>query len=63
MIVRLIVVDPNPTPGKSDLLVYQVPENSRELALLEQALTKAGLEYAVIHSARQPKKVKGTKAQ
>ena len=35
MFVRLIVVDPRPrnhTPG-GDILVYQVPENSRELEL------------------------------
>jgi hypothetical protein len=37
-IIRLIVVDPSPREGiKTDLVVYQVPEHSREFGLLTWA--------------------------
>lgn len=48
MIVRIIVVDPQPAAGRSDLLVYQVPENSREFAVLIAVFKSAGLEWETI---------------
>lgn len=56
MIVRLIAVDPRPRKGESDLVVYQVPENSRAHKLLEELLDEAGIEHALIESP--PKGVK-----
>lgn len=53
MIVRVIVVDPAPRPGKGDLLVYQVPENSRELELLQELCNRAGVESAVVGPERK----------
>lgn len=53
MIVRVIVVDPKGiTAGRdSDLLVFQVPENSREMELLMFMLDQCRFEHAVV-SAR-----------
>lgn len=52
MIIRLIAIDPRPRPGSQhDVLVYQVPEHSREAELLQELLTAAGIEWEVIHSA------------
>lgn len=53
MIVRLIVVDPlgirkDKQGRETDLLVYQVPENSREAALLKDLLTAQGIEFAEV---------------
>jgi hypothetical protein len=53
MIVRIIVVDPKPQLGRSDLLVYQVPERSREFAVLTELIGRAGLEWAVVPSTRR----------
>ncbi|HEY4723995.1 MAG TPA: hypothetical protein VII92_19230 [Anaerolineae bacterium] len=50
MIIRLIAVDPRPRKGKSDLLVYQVPENSREAELLIELLSNAGIEHALLEA-------------
>ena len=50
MIIRLIVVDPRPRKGKSDLLVYQVPEHSRECELLMQLFDDAGIEHALLEA-------------
>lgn len=55
MIVRLIVVDPRPQEGRSDLLIYQVPENSREYIVLVDALSAAGLEWVQLVAPRKPK--------
>lgn len=55
MIVRIIALDPTPAAGRSDILVYQVPGNSREYAVLTDALTKAGIEWEVVFSTRKPK--------
>ena len=55
MIVRLIVIDPSPLPGRSDTLVYQVPENSRELHLLEELFSKAGIEHIAVELPRRKK--------
>lgn len=56
MILRLIVIDPAPPLGKSDMLVYQVPENSREMKLLVKLLTDAGIEWVSVSAPRQPKR-------
>lgn len=58
MITRLIVVDPAPVAGRSDLLVYQVPEHSREYAVLIEAFEKMGLEWDEVKSVRKVKTVK-----
>lgn len=56
MIVRIIAIDPNPDPKRaSDLLVFQVPEHSREFAVLTESFTKAGIEWDTIFSVRKPK--------
>ena len=52
MIIRLIAVDPNPELGHSDILVYQVPENSREFKLLSRLLDEAHIEWCIIESSR-----------
>lgn len=45
-IVRLVVVDPRPRKGESDIRVYQVPEKSREMELLVELFNDAGIEHA-----------------
>lgn len=55
MIVRLIAVDPRPKKGTSDLVVYQVPENSRAMQLLQELFDDAKIEWAVIYSESKPK--------
>jgi hypothetical protein len=56
MIVRLIAVDPRPLKDRSDLLVYQVPENSREMKLLQELFDIAGIEHAVVSGPQKIKK-------
>ena len=51
MIIRLIAVDPAPRAGKSDVLVYQVPENSREFEVLADLLTARGIEWTTLRPA------------
>lgn len=58
MITRIIAVDPNPVAGRSDLLVYQVPENSREYAVLVAAFQAAGIEWDEVKSVRKSKLTK-----
>lgn len=55
MIVRLIVIDPSPPPGRTDTLVYQVPEHSRELELLVSLFTQANIESVVVEIPRRKK--------
>lgn len=55
MIIRLIAVDPRPRADRSDLLVYQVPENSREHRLLEECFSTLGIEHAVVAAPRKQK--------
>lgn len=62
MIIRLIAVDPQPRPGThSDVLVYQVPENSREFELLVSLLEKAGIDWTTVASPRKVEKLKEAK--
>ena len=56
MIIRLIAVDPVPRPGRSDVLVYQVPENSRELEVLADLLTARGIEWTTLSTNNSVKK-------
>lgn len=55
MIVRIVVVDPRPESSnpKSDILVYQVPENSREFKLLAELFEQAHVEWVVIDPPRR----------
>lgn len=55
MIIRLVVDDPNKKPGQHNVLVYQVPENSRELELLTQLLDMHNIEWVVFESERKRK--------
>lgn len=56
-IVRVVVVDPQPDPNRaSDLLVYQVPENSRELTILVDAFMAAGHEPVIVRDTLKKKK-------
>lgn len=50
MIIRLIAVDPRPRQGESDLVVYQVPENSRAHELLVEAFGELGIEVVAIET-------------
>ena len=57
MIVRLMVIDPMPDAKRaSDVLVYQVPENSREFHLLAELFNKAALDWTVLTPAVKMKK-------
>lgn len=53
MIIRIVVVDPDPPEPHDDVLVYQVPENSRAMALLIQLLQDSGIEHTTIESPRK----------
>lgn len=57
MIIRLIALDPRPRPGaKHDVVVYQVPEKSRELELMQELFDAAGIEWDIIEFNRKRKK-------
>lgn len=57
MIVRLIAQDPRPRVGsKTDLVVYQVPEKSREIELIQELFDSAGIVWTILES--QPRKPK-----
>lgn len=56
MIIRLIVVDPEPRDPESDIIIYQVPEGSRAHELLVEMLTDRDLDFTDIKST--PKKGK-----
>lgn len=59
MIVRLIAEDPRPRVGsKTDLVVYQVPEKSREMELLCELLDREGITWAVLASPKPKRKPK-----
>lgn len=59
MIIRLIAVDPRPRPdAKTDLVVYQVPENSREMQLLTECFEQCGVEWQMLVIPRKPKEIK-----
>lgn len=51
MIVRLIAIDPNPRPGETDVLVYQVPEGSRAMELLCEMFEERKIEFIVLEPA------------
>jgi hypothetical protein len=45
MIIRLIAVDPRPKCPHEDIVIYQVPENSRAHRLLVESFTEVGIEF------------------
>lgn len=53
MIIRVCVIDPEPRNPMDDVLVFQVPENSRQHELLTELLHDAGLEFVAIQSTRK----------
>ena len=54
MIVRLIAIDPRPDKNRaSDVLAYQLPENSRELKLLQEVFSDAGIEWEIVLSEKR----------
>lgn len=60
MIIRVIAVDPNPRRGESDLVVYQVPENSAAHRLLTHLLDSAGIEWTQLDAPATSRKRKGS---
>ena len=56
MIIRLVAIDPRPRDPRRDVVVYQVPENSRELGLLVETFTAAGIEFVEMESPRKTSK-------
>jgi hypothetical protein len=59
MIIRLIAVDPRPRPGsEDDVVVYQVPENSRAHRLLEEVFAAQGIECVVMEAPVRKRKEK-----
>lgn len=58
MIVRIAAVDPRPRNPHEDVVVYQVPENSRAYELLIEMLEKEGIDWVKIES--RPRKAKPT---
>lgn len=56
MIVRMIVVDPRPNKPEDDLVVYQVPENSRAHKLLEEVFDAQGIEHTLLGVAPKRRK-------
>lgn len=60
MIIRLMAVDPSPRAGSmSDIVVYQVPENSREMELLVTLLEAHGIQWTTIPSPTPVKPKRG----
>lgn len=55
MIVRLVVVDPRPRDPQRDVVVYQVPERSRELELLVESFEALGIQCVTVESPRTRK--------
>lgn len=55
-VVRVIAVDPFPRAGESDLLVYQVPENSRALELLQSLFNEKRIEWVLLERPLKPSK-------
>lgn len=56
MIIRVIAEDPRPRPNTaSDLVVYQVPEHSRECELLFELFESAGIQYTTMEPIKKLK--------
>lgn len=55
MIVRIVVVDPNPKCSENDVLVFQVPEKSRQQEILTELLSEAGYDFVEIPVERKPR--------
>lgn len=60
MIIRLMAVDPRARAGSmSDIVVYQVPENSREMELMIELFDAAGIQWTTIPSPTPMKPKRG----
>ena len=58
--VSVMVVDPEPMEHTDDVIVFQVPENSRALALLIELLNNSGIEHTMArHEHAATSKEKG----
>lgn len=55
-IVNLIAIDPR---DDSRVLQYRVPENSREIALLQELFDANNIEHAVLAPRPKPRKPEG----
>lgn len=57
MIIRLMAIDPRPRPGSTtDVVVYQLPEKSREYELLVELLEQHNISWATLEpKPRKPK--------
>lgn len=55
MIIRLLVIDPRPRKGESDVRHYQLPEKSRELELFQELLDTAGIEHTTMEMKEKPR--------
>lgn len=50
MIIRVCVIDPEPRDPRNDVLVFQVPERSRQYELLVRLLEQASLDFVTIEA-------------
>lgn len=48
LIIKIIAVDPKPEDSDADVIVYQVPENSRAAELLLELLQDADIECGIV---------------
>lgn len=58
-VVRVVVVDPQPETAADDIIVFQVPENSRAHRLLVDLLEKAGIQNVTIEPKPYKRRRKG----
>lgn len=56
MIIRLLVVDPQPRDLRDDIVIYQVPEKSRAHELLIEMCDERGLDHTTVAFPRRKKK-------
>ncbi len=59
MIVRILAVDPRPRDKARDVVVYQVPEHSREFELLTELFEREGISWTTIESNKVRRKKGG----
>jgi hypothetical protein len=57
-IIRVVVVDPQPRTPCDDIIVYQVPENSRACELLCKMLEVSEVQHVKIEPTKPKRKVK-----
>lgn len=61
MIIRIMVIDPEPRDVKEDTIIYQVPEGSRAFELLTRLLDDAGIEWVDVKGIPHRRKKSRTK--